>query len=313
MRPPAPPRRVTGDGSARPPARPGGPTGAPTATSEPAGRAVAVRERRPPGMTGDVEAGAAGAAGWSVVRPGSTVSTRLADRLAERTHARRRLTWLRLAALGACAVVGAVLAYVLLFSPLLALDAGAAQVSGLGTTVDPGAVGDIVQSVDGIPLARLDTRALTHRIGAVSGVKSVEVSRDWPSGLTVTIVSREPVAAAPRDDGFALLDPEGVQVGTVDVAPETLPTVDVPEGARGADALRAVLTVLGGLPPELLAEVSGAGASSGDTVRFRLHDGSRVEWGSAESSALKLRVLEVLRQRPASVYDVSAPTMPVTR
>jgi cell division protein FtsQ len=42
-----------------------------------------------------------------------------------------------------------------------------------------------------------------------------------------------------------------------------------------------------------------------------------VEWGSADRNALKARVLLTLRSAPASagaaVFDVSAPTLPITR
>ena len=54
-----------------------------------------------------------------------------------------------------------------------------------------------------------------------------------------------------------------------------------------------------------------------DTVHLVLADGAQVEWGSADDTALKARVLQTLRAAPASagaaVYDVSAPTMPITR
>lgn len=311
MRPPAPPRRPTGvaprGGAPVPPsARP--PSSRPAASAS----SVAVREPEPPAPpTAPDPPGAE--AGWSVVRPGPSVSTRFAERMAERTRARRRVTWVRLATVLAAAATALVLLGLVLFSPLLATDSGAARVTGLGTTVDPAAVDEVLASVDGIPLARLDTRALRNRLAALSGVRSVEVHRDWPRGLRVEVVSREPVAATLRDDAYALLDEEGVQVGAVAEAPDGVPTVAIPEGPRAAEALTAALAVLGALPPDLLAQVRDAGASSSDTVHLRLTDGSRVEWGSAESSALKLAVLEVLRQRPASVYDVSAPTMPVTR
>jgi len=42
-----------------------------------------------------------------------------------------------------------------------------------------------------------------------------------------------------------------------------------------------------------------------------------VEWGSADQNALKARVVQTLRNaeasRGAAVFDVSAPTTPITR
>jgi cell division protein FtsQ len=307
MRPPAPPRRPTG-APARGDAATGRAPGTPSARSS-----VAVRDRSASPTVADGRTAGLPAAGSSAVTPVEPVSTRFEERMAERTRARRRVTWVRLATALVAAAVVLALAYVVLYSPLLATEAGSARVTGLGTTVDPAAVDEVLASANGIPLARLDTRALRNRVAALPAVKSAEVTRDWPRGLNVAIVSREPVAATADDAGYALLDAEGVQVGQVIQVPDGLPTVSIVQGEKSAESLSAVLAVLGALPPDLLAQVRDAGANSTDTVHLRLTDGSRVEWGSAESSALKVRVLEVLRQRPAWVYDVSAPTMPVTR
>ena len=75
------------------------------------------------------------------------------------------------------------------------------------------------------------------------GVREARVTREWPQGLAVVLVAREPVAAVPEQPaatpgapagpaGFALLDMDGVQVGRVDAAPEGLPVVDVPVGDK---------------------------------------------------------------------------------
>lgn len=319
MRPPSPPRLSLGTSpeSATVPRDRAGVR----ADAAPRGRAtLAVREA---GEATERDGDATGAAlepvgpGGGSVAAGSvttgSVTSAFSERLAERFAARRRLTRVRVAVLAAGAAVVAGVAYLVLASPVLALHSDAVRIEGTGTVVDPTAVAALAAAQDGTPLARLDVPALEARIGRLNGVKSVDVARAWPDGLDVAIVSREPVAVVARDEGFAFLDPEGVQVAVADRAPDALPVVDIPLGGRSADALSAVLTVLGALPPELLGQVSGAGASSADTVHFRLADGARVEWGSADSPALKIRVLEVLRQRPASVYDVSAPTMPVTR
>lgn len=248
------------------------------------------------------------------VTPRAVVTTRLTERLGERAAARRRLTRRRVFLLAAVAGAVGLVAGLVLFSPLLALRADRVAVSVSGPSVDPAAVTAVVAPAVGTPLPRLDVAAITRRVAQVPHVRSASVTRDWPNGAVVQVVAREPVAAVPRDGRQALLDPDGVQVGDlVDQVPDGLPVVDVPAGERTAGALAASLEVLGALPAELLGQVSAAGADSADTVWLRLADGARVEWGSAADLALKTRVLEVLRQRPAAVYDVSAPGAPVTR
>ncbi|WP_188037296.1 cell division protein FtsQ/DivIB, partial [Actinotalea sp. JY-7885] len=241
-----------------------------------------------------------------------------AGRLAERAAVRRHVARRRIALVAGSVAVLAGLAWLLLVSPVLALDLGQVRVEGQGTVVDASAVAAVVEPHDGTPLPRLDTVALRREILDVPGVRAAEVTREWPHGLLVTVVSREPVVAVPQaEGGVALLDVEGVQVGRSDAAPDGLPVVQVPLDDPGARALTAVLTVLQQLPPELAAEIATVEADSQDTVRFTLRDGAAVAWGSADRTALKARVLQTLRtaepSRSASHFDVSAPELPITR
>jgi cell division protein FtsQ len=250
--------------------------------------------------------------------PSSVVSTRSVARFAERAKARRNLARRQIAIVvgGALAVLG--LAYLLFFSPVLALDPARVHVEGAGTVVAVDQVQAVVAAHSGTPLPRLDTVGLRDKILDVPGVRGARVMRDWPRGIDVTVVAREPVAAVPEtgtSGGFALLDEDGVQVGRVDAAPGGLPVVDVPVGDRRT--LDAVLTVLHGLPADLLAQVQDVSAHTQDTVTMHLRDGLEVDWGSAKQTPLKVAVLTTLRSSPAAqgahAIDVSAPTLPITR
>ncbi len=238
---------------------------------------------------------------------------------------RRRLTRRRVAWAGAGVVVLGTLGWLGFVSPVLALETDDVAVVGQGTVVDPAGVLAVVAPHAGTPLPRLDTVGLRRAILDVPGVRAAEVSRDWPHGLRIELVSREPVAAVPApadgpgagEAGFLLLDVEGVQVGRAATVPAGLPVVTVPLDDEDARAMTAVLTVLQSLPPELADQVTAAGAATEDTVRLTLADGAEVEWGSADQPALKARVLLTLRGAAASagsaVFDVLAPTMPITR
>ncbi|HEY3436904.1 MAG TPA: cell division protein FtsQ/DivIB [Actinotalea sp.] len=253
---------------------------------------------------------------WRPSRP-PVVSTGSAARFAERVTLRRNLARRRLVIAGGAVAGLAAVAWTLFFSPVLALDTRDLQVEGEGTVVDVSAVAAVVQVQDGTPLPRLDTVALRRAILDVPGVRAAVVARAWPHGLHITVVSREPVAAVPDGHGFALLDVEGVQVGRGDAPPDGLPVVSVPRDDKDARAMTAVLAVLQELPPELAAQVVSASADTRDTVALGLSDGAKVEWGSPEDGALKVRVLTTLRAAEASkgaaVFDVSAPTLPITR
>lgn len=261
------------------------------------------------------------------VRP-TVVSTGSAVRFAERLAARRRLVRKKALLVGAAgaAVVGA--AWLVLYSPVFALDPAEVTLTGAGTVVAIEDVTAVVDRVAGIPLPRLDAIGLRDRVLDVPGVRQAKVTRTWPRGLAIALVSREPVAAVPQPAaaagpaagdpaGFTLLDTEGYQVGWAAAPPEGLPVVSVPIDGENERTLTAVLTVLEALPPDLGAEVATVQAASQDTVQMGLRNGATVTWGSASEAALKVAVLQALRAAPATagatVYDVSAPTLPVTR
>lgn len=212
-----------------------------------------------------------------------------------------------------------VLGWLLLLSPVLALDSSRVEIRDPGTVVTVADVMAVVASREGTPLPRLDTVALRDAILEVPGVRSAKVTRAWPHGLVITLVSREPVAAIPDPaGGFLLRDTDGVQVGRSDAPPADLPVVTIPAGvADTRRTLAAVLGVLEALPEQLRNDVAAVSAESQDTVAMDLRDGKHVEWGSADQAALKIAVLQALRTAPSSadatVFDVSAPTLPITR
>lgn len=250
------------------------------------------------------------------------VSTRMADRLAERDAERaamaRHRFWVRAGWVVGAAAAAAALGWGAFFSPLLALAPEQVVVTGEGSTVDVAQVRDALDDDAGVPLPRLDTVAMRERVLALNAVKDVRITRAWPDGLDVVLTAREPVAAAPGTDGYALLDPEGVQVGVADPPPDGLPIVSVPldaEPATGALALAAALRVLGALPPDLSSQVAEVSADTQDDVQTRLHDGALIHWGNGDRIALKVRVVQALRaaEPGARILDVSSPELPVTR
>ncbi|MDD9206665.1 FtsQ-type POTRA domain-containing protein, partial [Georgenia sp. 10Sc9-8] len=174
MRPPAAPRptgRARDPRTEEGPARDGTPGPAAEGTApEPAARVVVPR-REPRSV--------------AVRRGVGSVSTGLRDRLAERDAAARRLllrkVLLTLLALAVLAAVG----WLLLISSVLALRAEEVTVAGTGTTVQPGDVRAAVEPAIGTPLARVDVGQMRERVAAVPNVRSVDVARDWPHGLTV--------------------------------------------------------------------------------------------------------------------------------
>jgi len=297
-------RREPSTGSTR--RAPAGPRPGETTTTEP-GRAVTTYTSAP---------------AWrGPVRP-AVVSDRSAERFAERVRARRTLARRQVAAVGGGLVALGAIGWLVLVSPVLRLDTDEVQVTGAGTVVAVDQVREVVARYADVPLPRIDTVALRDAVLDVPGVREARVVRDWPHGLDVVLVAREPVAAVPTKGsgggagkGYTLLDIDGVQVGRSDAAPRGLPVVSVPVGDRRT--LDAVLTVLEQLPPELLEQVKDVSARTQDTVTMKLRDGTTVSWGSSAQTPLKVAVLQTLRSAPqtkkSKLVDVSAPTLPMTK
>lgn len=291
-----------------------------TAERPAAGRATRPRSGGGPGNGGGRGNGGARtptAPRGTSTAPVGVVSHGMTERLAERDAMRRHRVRTRVLGWTTGVLVVAALVWVAFFSSVLGLDPEDVTISGEGTVIDPTQVESVVAEAAGVPLPRLDTVALRERVLALNGVRDVEIRRAWPTGLSVLLESREPVVAVPVDGGFALLDADGVQVRTDPAVPEGLPEIDAPLDERGAKALDAALVLLNALPPDLHAQVAEVSAPTRDAVRMTLRDGVVVEWGSSEEAALKVRVLQTLRAVPenagVTLYDVSAPTMPVTR
>jgi cell division protein FtsQ len=162
------------------------------------------------------------------------------------------------------------------------------------------------------PLARLDTAAIAHRIAMLPAVRAVDVVRQWPRAVRITVHERVPAAVRLQGSSYALVDRSGVEFDTVRKRPRGLPLVSAPVDA-GPSALRAALAVVRDSPAVLQGQVLEVRAATPDEVTLRLTRGRTVVWGSPERGLRKAAVLTALMARAAKVYDVSAPDAPTTR
>ncbi len=84
-------------------------------------------------------------------------------------------------------------------------------------------------------------------------------------------------------------------------------------GNARADALAEAARIAGSLPSAISGKVDYVEVRTVDTISLRLRNGRVVRWGSAADSDAKGRVLAVLLDQKASLYDVSVPGQPVIR
>ncbi|HET6627287.1 MAG TPA: FtsQ-type POTRA domain-containing protein [Nocardioidaceae bacterium] len=232
-------------------------------------------------------------------------------RFARRQWARRWLAWRGLAVLFLVLGVAAGAVWLLFFSTVLAV----ADVTVEGNQVlDPRAVRRVAEVPTGEPLATVDLAAIAARVEGLAPVKSVDVSRAWPDKVRIAVRERVPVAVVERDGVVRGLDRDGVVFRRYPTAPKDLPVVRTRAGTR-SDALAEAATVVDVLPAGLAAKVDFVEVQTIDTITLRMRNGRTIFWGSADDSASKAKVIEVLLDAApkAQTYDVSVPGQPTTR
>lgn len=230
-------------------------------------------------------------------------------RFARRQWARRWLAWrVMLAGLALVGlVVGAV--WLVFFSSVLAVSGVRVE----GTEVlDPREVRQVAAVPTGSPLATVDLGEVAVRVERLTPVLDVDVSRSWPDKVRIDLTERTAVAVVIRDGVVQGVDPDGVIFRRYPSRPPSLPLIRM--GAQTqADALAEASLVIAALPADLRTRVRYLSAYTVDTISLRLRNGKVVRWGSAEDSVNKAKVLAVLLDQPASLYDVSVPGRPVLR
>jgi cell division protein FtsQ len=215
-------------------------------------------------------------------------------------------------------VAVAVLAWLLLAGPVLAVRA--VQVDGLVSLP-----ADQVQEAAGIgagtPLLRVDVDAAQARVARLPQVASVEVTRNWPDSVVITVAERQPVAVVGPPGRRSLVDADGVLFDTVTGAvPDGVVPLDVADPGPDDPATLAGIAALSELPAAVRVQVAGAAATGPDDISLTLTDDTVVRWGNASESADKAAALvELLEQiadgslEPAGTIDVSSPDAVVLR
>lgn len=228
---------------------------------------------------------------------------------ARRQWRRRWLTWKYVLAgvLVLALVAGGT--WAVFFSDKLAVHE--VRVSGT-SLLKPDRVRTLADVESGRPLALVDLDRARRRVASLAAVKSVDVTREWPDAVRVTVVEREAVAVVQLGTRLQGMDGEGVIFRGYRRQPADLPLVQASTGT-GTAALAEGATVIASLPAALAAQVEHLQVATVDGITLVLRDGRKVVWGSADESALKAEVLAALLSEPGSTYDVSAPQLPTVK
>ena len=231
-------------------------------------------------------------------------------RFVRRRWARRWLTLRYVVALvGAILLVGLGV-WVVYFSSLMSVQH--VEVTGV-EILSEDEVRETAKVPQGEQLATVDLDLVTSRVAALAEVESVDVTRQWPDTVGITVVERTAVAVVRMAGVWRGLDATGVPFREFPRAPAHLPRVHASTSAQ-SDALAEAALVVASMPASLAAKVDHVEVETIDRISLVLRNGTSVQWGSSEESSLKAEVLaKLLAAHRASFYDVSVPGSPTAR
>lgn len=212
--------------------------------------------------------------------------------------------------------LAAVVVYVVGFSPVLVVKE--VQVTGADKQVSRMARENADVGV-GRPLARVDTEAVADRVSADSRIRTVEVSRGWPSTVAIDLTLRRPRAVLTQPgEQTMLVDGSGVAYEAVAQRPEDLPQIAAPPGSVARESLAGALQARSALDPAVRDQVSSMEVTSDGDLRFSVGP-LAVLWGQPEEHEAKAAALAALLTQDgidpdgerSLTIDVTAPQTPV--
>jgi len=156
------------------------------------------------------------------------------------------------------------------------------------------------------------------KVGDLPWVRSVSVTRDFPTTVRVAVTEREPVAWVRTEAGALVVDAESRALWRADAPPPGLPEligaadIPAPGGFVRPQVLASVADALGHDLRSRAASVTLADATLSVQIAF----GPQLRFGAPRDVGAKVRVagavLAALGSAPASYIDVTVPAAPVS-
>jgi len=185
--------------------------------------------------------------------------------------------------------------------------------SGAPTPETEKSILQIASLAQGQKLARVEPRAIAHRVEDLPWIQSVEISRNWINGkVAIKVTPRVPTAyfnGETIDATGAIFTLPGFSGG------------DLPRVSAGTpEAGLLAIDLFQGLPREFASKVISLSAYNDSNFAMQvrlLNRDLRVLWGKNEKSELKVEVIEALialeENKNIRRIDVSAPHAPIVK
>lgn len=248
----------------------------------------------------------------ATVRPGMSMA-RLRGRLTPGRRARRRL----LVAAILAALLAGLYAFWLRDSSLVAVEQ--VTVTGLTSRDSDRVRVALASTAETMTTLHLDEGRLQEAAAAFPVVARIEVTPDFPNGMTIHVVEHRPAAIAVADGRRQPIAGDGSVLAGMPVEGD-LPTIDLwvamPQRQLGPGAARDAARVAGMAPPVIARRVDTLAREGGARgVVAELEDGTELLFGVPEQLTAKwaaaIRVLADDEAEGAAYIDVRIPERPV--
>jgi len=215
-------------------------------------------------------------------------------------------------------LVGAIIAalfaglvYLFAWSSIFAVSTVA--ITGAPTSETEKTISQIAAISSGQKLARVEPRAIAHRIEDLTWIKSVEISRNWINGeVDIVITPRTPSAYF----NGSTMDASGTIFTLPGFEGADLPRVSAPTPELGLSATELFQS----LPEDFKSKVISLSAHNDSIIAMQIaldEREIRVLWGANEKIALKIEVINALvaleENKNIRRIDVSAPHAPIVK
>lgn len=208
-------------------------------------------------------------------------------------------------------VLFAGLTYLLAWSNIFTVSA--ISIDGAPTASSKESISEVADLRTGDKLARVEPRAIAHRISDIDWVESAEISRNWISGeVVLTITPRTPTAYFNN----RVLDASGKVFTLPGFSGAELPRVSASTPELGLVAIN----LFQNLPESIRADVLSLAAYNESNFSLKVDRGQKelqILWGANEENELKTEVIDALLALPENKnirrIDVSAPHAPIVK
>jgi len=203
------------------------------------------------------------------------------------------------------------LVYLFAWSSIFAVSTVA--ITGAPTADTERSISQIANVSTGQKLARVEPRAIAHRIEDLTWIKSVDISRNWINGeVEIVVTPRTPSAYF----NGATMDASGTIFTLPGFEGADLPRVSAPTPELGLSAIELFQS----LPEDFKSKVISLSAHNDSNIAMQIaldEREIRVLWGANEKSALKIEVINALvaleENKNIRRIDVSAPHAPIVK